>query len=772
MNFLQAILIVVAPFVPLLLPGIFFVRIHTWNNILLSGSRIILWSMGSLTLLLTLGLYAGVSVQMTALFLAVIGFAYALLYRKYFFTRHTLWHLLAITIPLLLVTLLYSIPFLRVHDGLPTGDVQKTIIWANDILRTNQLPDYKQSISLLNRDPVDFYTPGLHAVSALVLSLSPFPLASIGIFSIVIAVCVGFLAAAITKEMFDTHFHIVPAFLAALFTLTQYRFLRYLREPGYHFQNVVGELFLFGMVLLFIRFIRRREKQDAFLFILCGLALFFSHQFSAFIAVFLCAAMGLACLILFRNKILRVVQEHVQLSLVLAGVALGALGILFSLGLASKVPSIFTSTPHLLSLVPPLTNYPITMGEVWFFAGLTGIVLMVTEAKRKDIHHRQVISFAAATVALVVLSQGPVVGIDIPPVRALFYLALPLSVGAAYLFGKLFFVIGHTYHGRTRTVAYTAVVLAILCTVSTTTYRAYASLSHTVRTNSTLTAGELYLIDYLTGEKKGVLIDDYDRRSASWLTLSGAPMFTRIAADLSQQMEESSQSKLRNELYLKQLDYEKIFELGSLPHISSLFSKNNIGHVTGIEHSSNGAFAHNPLLKPVASADDITLYKVDTTPRACTSIECIFLLRPTTLANDIGDTMDTFEHLQASIRTPLLSEPISQGATTYRTTTSPLIPLSFNIGDYVRVLWDPNRINHPESSLTFMLWLVRPQEGLSLRTPSGAEIALPYASHITIELAPNVVPINEKGFISLSIVNPRGVEVPIDLVALGSSLVP
>jgi hypothetical protein len=282
----------------------------------------------------------------------------------------------------------------------------------------------------------------------------------------------------------------------------------------------------------------------------------------------------------------------------------------------------------------------------------------------------------------------------------------------------------------------------------------------------------LHLIEQLKGEKKGVLIDDYNRRSASWLVLSGAPMFTRIAADLERQMEESRQSKLRMDLYLRQLKYEKIVQLGSLPQISSLLSQSNIGYVTGIANTSQFSFAHNPLLAPVGIADDITLYKVQDSKDMCKSVECAFLLRSATLANDIGDGMDTFEHLQISIRSPKLSEPLAQGNTTYRETTSPIIPLSFNVGDYVRVLWDPNNVYRPETKLTFMLWLTRPVSGLSLLTSSGEEIPLPYKEHITVELPQHMVQINDKGFVSLSLINSREANVPIDLIALGSSLTP
>jgi hypothetical protein len=220
------------------------------------------------------------------------------------------------------------------------------------------------------------------------------------------------------------------------------------------------------------------------------------------------------------------------------------------------------------------------------------------------------------------------------------------------------------------------------------------------------------------------------------------------------------------------LKYEKIVELGSLPQIAPLFSQGNIGFVTGIEGTSKFSFDHNPLLSAVGVADDITLYKVVNSDEVCTDRECNFLLRSATLANDIGDGLDTFEHLQASIRSSRLSDPLIRGNTTYRETTSPVIPLSFNVGDYVRVLWDPNNVHRPETKLTFMLWLTSPVDGLSLLLPSGDEIPLPYGEHMAVELPQDMIQINDKGFVSLSLINPREAKIQLDLIALGSSLTP
>lgn len=772
MTFLEAMAVILAAIIPIFLSLPFVARNFMWKDTLASGVRTILWSFCALALLPLAGLLLGIPIALMGILMLMASILWAFAEHTVVFRREFIWHAMVITIPMLFGIAVFAVPFFTIHDGLPTGDIQKSILWAQEILQTNRLPDYQRAIPLLNRDPVDFYTPGLHGLTALIMAFSPAPLTSMGIFAIATAVCVAWIASAIAREVIPKKSSILLPVLAGIFTVTQYRFLRYLREPGYHFQNLLGELFLFGMIYLVLRFMRTREKQDAILFIFCGAALFFSHQFSVFIAFFAISAMAIAFLILARRSIVRAVQAYSGIAIAICAASAITLLFGYSLGLAEKIPAIFTTTPHLASLLPNISDYPATMGETWFYAGVLGIILLLIERKKNASEKRTAILFGSATVAILLLSQGPLIGIDIPPVRALFYLALPLSVGTAYIAHALLIGVIRTASGKARVLAMAVLVSAILFGIGSAPYRSYASLSHTVRTNSTLTAEQMYLIEALRSDREGgILVDDYNRRSASWLVLSGRPMFTRIAADLQRQMEESTQSKLRYELYEHQLDYEKIIELGSLSLIADIAKRNNISAITGIANSSSTAFAHNSALSAKESAGDIIMYELNgRTDTACTSPECLFLLQRATLANDIGDEMDTFEHLQASVRSARLSEPKASGNTTYRTTTAPVIPLKFNVGDYVRAIWDPEKSGSISYDMQFMLFLARPVEGLALAGMGDKTITIPTQSHSIVEVPQELLAMDEKGFITLFIFNPRRQELPIDLIALGPEL--
>ena len=402
------------------------------------------------------------------------------------------------------------------------------------------------------------------------------------------------------------------------------------------------------------------------------------------------------------------------------------------------------------------------MGAIWFIAGILGLIFLLLERlSAKSQQNNIAFIFAIMAAAILALSQGPNLGIDIPPIRALFYSAVPLSIAGAYFFWKI---------SSQRKSLFILICIAVASAATSSVQRAYGTLNHSVRTNSTLTNEQQYLIETLQTDKTigAVLIDDYNRRSASWLVLSGRPMMTRIAADLERQMNEAAQSSVRKALYENQLDYEKIYALGSLPEISHLLQKHSISWVTGIADSSAFAFAHNPILQEHAAGSDTTLYKIKNEAIACdTGSICEFLLRPSTLANDIGDDEDAFEHLEASIRTPQLSEPKTAGHTTYRETTSPLIPLKFNVGDYVQRLWISDASKKLNQPLAFAIILTRPVSGLAVETASGNRLQMkPTATNI-ITLQPGEAEIDDKGFITLTINNPTQQSIGIDVIALG-----
>ncbi|MEX0650086.1 MAG: hypothetical protein WD200_03730 [Candidatus Andersenbacteria bacterium] len=775
LNFWQAIWVVILPLLVIAVPGKFLVSFSNPRNIAATAvhifvSSLSIWTLGALLLTvihLPLSVFYGIGI--------VVCLGLLWWHRYQLFQLKTLWYVLAITLPLLITYAAFTIPYLRIHNGLPTGDSQKAIYWAQDVLERPALPDYSRAPAVLNRDPVDFFTPGLHSLVAAVMDLSPAPLMSVGLLALVISVAVAFLAAAIIKELFDDYPHIIPPLLAAVFVLTNFRFLRYIREPGYHFQNLVGEFFLFALVFYGLRFIKKKKTSDVILGVAAGLSLIFTHQFSAFIAPFVLIPIVIAALVKDRQHIRQFFWKHVAAAVALMIAAAIIIGGGFLLGLHQKIPHIFSSDPHLISLVRPLTEYPLTMGSIWFVSGIAGFILMLWQAKKYQAHYEAVWAFAGVTLVILLLSQGPRLYIDIPPVRALLYSIVPLSIGAAYFFAKLLQTIRMSNSLLIRFVLTGIWLVVIFFPAWSSTGRAFTTTSHTVQTNSTLTPEQLVLVDAIkeqtTDPTAGILIDDYNRRSSSWLILSGQPMYTRIAADIERQMEEAEQSPTREELYLTLLDYEKIFSLGSRPELIHLLYKHNIHWVTGISKSSNTSFAKNPALAPVATDGDITLYSPEEAVSCEINSRCAWLLRASTLVNDIGDNEDTFEHLPASIRAARLSTPQQNITSTFRTTTAPIIPLAFNVGDFARILWDKEHTGRPDTAVELMIeFAYTPSNPLTILTATGVPYPIPPTG--VIRIPGREVPFDERGFITLSVQNPAQELVAIDMIALGLSHIP
>lgn len=748
----RATLAAVLPLLLLLFPGVALAPLY--QRSVGSLVRLILWSLSIWTLVSFSVALLGVPSYVALALVTALTVTICLLFRKN--SLPAPWFTVGLS---LMAYAALGFAFWHFHDLLPSGDSQKAVFWAQEVLRGHSLPNYEQSIELLNRDPVDFYTPGLHSLTALLLQYSPLPLASVGFFSLAAGIAVALVAVACVQELLPETYKKTPlAGVAALLVIGNYRFLRYLREPGYHYQNLIGELLLFGLLLLALSLVSRWRWSDVLLGVLVAVTLLLSHQFSAFLGAFVLLP---AVLILFIKYTHRHIWANFSawrivalLSIVVAVVWAG-----FILGLHHKIPHIFTSTPHLSGLILPWFEYPRTLGFVWVYGGLLGLVgLSRLAVPQKNL---AAAAFSGALIIFFALSIGPIWGVDIPPVRALLYVVVPLSIS----FTIAIIYIRHLPLPLSRLLAALLVVTA--CISSVNGVKAAFRMNHAIRTNSTLLPEQLTLAGQLSQHAMAgaVIADDYNRRSSSWLVLSDRPMYTRLAADVRTHMAEAKQSPLREELYLNQLDYEKIFSLASLPEVASLLSEHQIGLVTGIAGSSYDGFAHNPALTPALSAGDITLFASAGSEPSTTSDISTWLLRPSTLANDIGDLEDTYEHLPAALRTSRLSAPQVAQNVTYRTTRSPHIVLRFNVRDFVSVLWAKEGRPSPDAALEFYVQLRTAAPDLALKTASGWEA--PLVSHAMMRLEASVVPFDADGFVTLFINNPRQQAVEIDLIALG-----
>lgn len=710
-------------------------------------TRLLIGTISTTILVLWATAFLGIYTPWIGLLLVLI--AALLIYKKQasFFTLKNTWAFLGFLIAFLVIYTLLALPLLNYHDGFPTGDSQKAVFWGRVINATGVLPNYADSIKQLNRDPVDFYTPGLHTLVAFVMSASSNELVSLYIvsfFSLAIAVLTAFLAGTIAFDLSGRRSLFIP-FFTILFVLTNLRFLRYIREPGYHLQNGLGELLLFGLIWIAVTFRHRRRWGDILLASLLAGALVVSHQFSSFMAAFMLVPIFITFLFTTRSHFNFLWRYHRlpvigALVVMIAALLTGA-----SLGLGAKIPHIFSLTPHLLFEVPTLADYPRLFGLIALSTGLVGLFLMLRTKKDAANTSEQRV-FVASAFVILVLSQGPRFGIDIPPIRALLYLAIPLSIGTAFFLDFIY--------SRLKWFGSFAVTIVVCVPVITST-TTLQNISHTMRTNSTLQPTQLAMINLVskqaTHPEQAVLVDDYNQRALSWLLLSSQPTFSRIGADISKQMDESRQSSLRRMLYLNQLDYEKIFALGNRPEVAALLHKHSIrwvGSTKGLTDFERKSFS------PSTFPADIQNW----------------LLRSSTLINDIGDDQDTFEHLPVSLRTTRLSGPVQIGNETWRTTTAPHIPLAFNIGDYVRVLWSQTGLFQPDQAVELLIVFKNNPKTVFIKTTDGKE--WPLTSGKLTRIESKSLKWDAKGFIMLEVQNPNQELLSIDFVALGLARIP
>lgn len=742
----------VGPLIAVFIPGI-FIGYSRALSLPVRGAYAILISLSVTTVsTLTLSvLHLNVLWHIAVLFVLI-----AMMYKQ---ALHGLIKNLPVIVISLCLVASLSVPYFLRLSGLPTGDSQKALLWAREIIVSKQLPQYDRSRELLNRDPFDFYTPGLHTLTAFVWAASNGTIASVGMLSLFVAIGIAWIASSITTSLlmnFAVQYRAIGAIVAAFLTLTNIRFLRYIREPGYHFQNLVGEFFLIGLIFLTLRLVKKWSYRDAILAILCAVSLLTTHQFSSFIGAVVGIIAGIAIIYLRWNDVrgfLSRKRSRVWILTALAGIFIGAL--LFLSPIPAKLQDIFSLKPHLVSQTPSILDYPNILGTTWFLLGIGGLIIVLSKVRSS-----RYMLFMLYPVSILALSQGPRMYLDIPPVRALLTVVVPLSICGSLC---VVYLITSASHRKITAFVYATIIL-IMSVVSVS--HSYSSSSTALSTNSTVTPQLIKLAKAISIEHSPnvVLIDDYNKRAASWLVLSGNPMVTRIAADIRQQMRESIQSEQRSQIYRNLLDYEKIFALGSNPIIVNLLNRHLIGYVTGIQDTSETSFSNNPALKEFAREDTVILFKpIQRIPPPTDLDE--WLLRSTTLANDIGDKEDSFKHLQASVRTPRLGAPMISENTTYRTTTSARIPIVFNVGAYTQVLWDGDDNALPDGRLQFVIKELNKSRELSVELDTGAQFT-PGPDGF-YEIPGSVVPIDEKGFITLTLLNPDEFPIDIDLVALG-----
>lgn len=682
-----------------------------------------------------------------------------------------------------------ALPLRTVQQDLPTGDVQKSIFWGQRILETKKLPTYREALRF-NRDPVDFATPGLHALTAAVIALSGDPFRGPAWFSFVAGILLAGLASALAAQL--SSFNPQLSTLAFVFAATNIRFLRYVLAPGYHYQNLIGELLFLLAFLFLIQAVGGRAGTH--LVALAGLSavtLPLVHQFTAFLALLTLPVVFAFLAVKYRREVSSILATlppaKRRVLFIVAGIVILAAFEGFARGpLLEKLPQLFTVTPHLQAYVIHLSAIPFLLGVPFFLLGAVGSFIAVVSMLRRELEWRWVLLLLWVGL-LLALSQGARWVIDIPSARTLFYVATPLAALAALAAFSAVERIAALWPRAKHLLVPVALSLLLAPTAGASLNTRLQNIDHGLQTNSTLTRPTLELIEWLSKnpprcESKAaapcadaILVDDWNQRRTTWALLSSYRMLTRVGSDLAVIAREAGQSDQRRTQYEALLDFEKIYSLGNSPVISPLLERHGIALLVGVNNLSRDVFANNPALKIVYQNEEVTVFaqrreQTQGQHANATAAEDIqHLLDRTTLANDVGDAEDVFARLPVSVLAPQISAAQQTPEMTFREIQSAVSSIGLNVGSYVPNLWDANGDRVLDAPVELMIRAVG--NGALGRITRGNTVFLKFAlpadekTHVLRARIPKgALPIDEQGLAFVALRLDKG-PLRVDLVA-------
>lgn len=601
-----------------------------------------------------------------------------------------------------------SLPILTVQRGLPTGDVQKSIFWAERIRATDRPPDYDEALAF-NRDPEDFSIPGLHSLTAAVSELSGDPLRGPAWFSLLAAILLAGLAASLAALLSSSSYHLST--LAFVMAATNVRFLRYAQAPGYHYQNLIGELFLLLALLFLLQAVGGRGgMRFVALAGLTAAVLPLVHQFTAFLALLMLPAVFVTLLVKYRREIFTLLStlSLARRRTLLGATLIAAVATLAALArgpLINKLPHLLSTAPHLSSSVISPWFIPVLLGAPFFFLGAVGALIAVIRVLKRDLEWRFLLLLLWVGL-LLALSQGARFFLDIPSARTLFYVAIPLAVLAALAASSAVERIASLWPRAAGSLVPLALALLLAPTAGASLNERLQSIDVRLQSNSTLTHATLELLAWLKEHPPlcvnesaparcadALLIDDWNQRRTTWTILSPYRMLTRVGPDLAVIAREAGQSDQRRTQYETLLDFEKIYALGNSPDIIPLLERHGIAFLVGVNGLSRDVFVNNPALEVAYENLEVTLFVLRDEERtrhspSGSAAEDAVLLDRTTLANDVGDAEDIFASLPVSLLAPRISDTKLEKRRTFRDIESAVSSIGLNVGAFVPNLWD------------------------------------------------------------------------------------
>lgn len=620
----------------------------------------------------------------------------------------------------------------------------KAIFWAKQIMTTHAIPDYQKVPSGFS--DVDFDTPGLHIFVASIGLLSDSPLVSIvGVITVIESLAASFLIYSVAFKLTGNK---AISTLTLLFFSAALPFMRYTNLPGYHFQNLFGEVLIFLTIYLILHILDGKNLGISIsLFSLSLFSLLTVHKLSAYSMLFLLVVMLFPIMALRGRKTLNLVTRHVivtvsSLVLILLLVFYTLLTIMrptLNAFLYGGVGRIGLTPSYLQS--PSLNDYINTFGAYYVLLSFTGVLICAfysVKAKEKRFYN---IFLLAWFLGVLTMSQGPNLYLYIAPWRSMYYLSAPFAILASI--GVCTILAASSKQVR-RFISLKAwpkylgiciLLMVLLASCFATSLAIFASYDSLVKTiefgenspRSGMMNSEVHDIlrwlEHNTQLDDRILVDYWGSSRLEWMFASGRFISFRVGPFIRSYLQDYLRSphlEERQSLYVHELNFEKIFMMGNSKIAAYLFDNYDFKYLVA-NRTSETAFSNNTYFSQVYRTANYIVYEFPNTPSPILDSNETIVAKPDTLANKLGDQNDFLESSEAYINSSSRWRIIYLNGTNARVNNKGAAYISFNLEDYVQEIWDENDDGIPDENLTFMMRVYDNHFQFSFYTRNGSE---------------------------------------------------
>jgi len=521
-------------------------------------------------------------------------------------------YLLCFGFVLLNIIILKAYP-LFLSGCLPGGDAIASIQWANQIIDTQNSPDYSVAWKF-NEDPADSYTPGLHILTAITGMFAGNIIKATAFVTVLEAVALALMAYAIAWRLTGNR---MVSTLAMFFQGVSLISGRYTNIVGTHFQNIFGEILVLMSLYFLLTAIHSNKISNYIAFLIPTLSVLIFHQLSSF--VLLCILIVTAPIIVaskwenIHDCFLKGKRKFFFGAVLLLSVFVSFQFFFpFLKNQSGFLFGIVNKNSPLVGNIPSINEYLAILGLIPVYISLIGVFFLVRMLIHDPGERINYVFLLIWSALILFLSQGPRFYIDVDPTRALYYIAVPIGILCALAIHK---IIEYPPSITSRAVLVIALAVTIF-TAQNTDYviKMEDTIAKPPETYSQMTDEIYRLINWFennTPSDSVVLIDYYGQRNLEGLRITRTILLRyagwRINLFKKRMMQAAGK---RKEMYANNLEIYEVFKDPTSRLNSAFLEKYNISYICTVKGKSSPLFENIPLLEPVAETSNIIVYKV------------------------------------------------------------------------------------------------------------------------------------------------------------------